>query len=121
MPDNSTDSDGGAQPPEQTQTQSPEQTKLQSNGDSGLTAAAKAGIAVGSIFLGLLAAFGIYYWQKTKKKTKAPVDAAKDKEGGGSAAKPHAPQDTSWAEVDELLNTVQTGTPGWNPGTPGTK
>ena len=30
------------------------------------------------------------------------------------------PEDMSWVEVDRLLNTVQTGTPGQNPDTPGT-
>ena len=83
IPDDSTNSNSGAQPPEQ--------TTSQSNGDSGLTAAAKAGFAVaaiGGIFLGLLAAFGIQYWRKLRNESKALGDSAEDKEGDGSDTKP---------------------------------
>jgi hypothetical protein len=65
-------------------------TEQGSDGDSGLTLAAKAGIAValiGGILLGLLLAFGISYWKK-KRKSKSRGDTSDPvgrMEGGVSA------------------------------------
>src|SRR5258706_6385408 len=80
------ESKGGAQPTQRTQ--SPELTQPQSNGHPGLTAAAKAGIAVGTIggiLLGVLLAIGISYLKK-KKRSKAPGDTSDLVESGTSAA-----------------------------------
>ena len=81
LPDNSTtQSTSLTQSTRSTQSTQPGQTapstSRQPNGDSGLTAATKAGIAgalIGGILLGILGALGISYW-KRKKEAKAQVE-----------------------------------------------
>ena len=90
--DNSTMRDGFGNVSDQStqQTQSQEQSQSQSNGGSGLTTAAKAGIAValiGGILLGLLLAIGISYC-KRKRQSKCrghTSDPVERMEGGTSA------------------------------------
>src|SRR5882757_1700058 len=82
--------------------QSQGQTQSQSNGGSGLTVAAKAGIAValiGGILLGLLLAIGISYWKK-KRQSKSRGDTSERMEGGDSAVQV---LETRQCESDNML------------------